>query len=102
MKDIGADALICFPFSNDSIGWVQSEFIFPFRDKLIEKISNATNLFLLKYEGEPTNADSWLLFLIQKMTLFLGMNSILNILLDSGPKSLKQKSIKNLKEKSKR
>jgi hypothetical protein len=54
-KDIGADAIICFPFSND-------EFIFPFRDKLSEKISKETNLYLLKYEGEPTEADSWLLF----------------------------------------
>ena len=61
-KDIGADALICFPFSNDAIGWVHSKFIFPFRDKLTEKISNATNLYLLKYEGEPTRADSRLLF----------------------------------------
>jgi len=54
-KDIGADALICFPFSND-------EFIFPFRDKVSEKISKETNLYFLKYEGEPTEADSWLLF----------------------------------------
>jgi hypothetical protein len=61
-KDIGADALICFPFSNDAFGWFQSKFIFPFRDKLTEKISNATNLYLLKYEGKPTNADSRLLF----------------------------------------
>lgn len=62
IKDIGADALICFPFSNDATGWVHSKFIFPFRDKLTEKISNETNLYLLNYEGEPTNADSWLLF----------------------------------------
>jgi len=61
-KDIGADALICFPFSNDAMGWVHSKFIFPFCDKLTEKISKTTNLYLLKYEGEPTNADSWLLF----------------------------------------
>ena len=61
-KDIGADALICFPFSNDAFGWFQSKFILPFRDKLTEKISNATNLYLLKHEGEPTKADSWLLF----------------------------------------
>ena len=54
-KDIGVDALICFPFSND-------KFIFPFRDKLTEKISNETNLYLLKNEGEPTRQDSWFLF----------------------------------------
>jgi hypothetical protein len=54
-KDIGADALICFPFSNDKL-------IFPFRDKLTEKISNATNLYLLKNEGEHTRQDSWFLF----------------------------------------
>jgi hypothetical protein len=54
-KDIGADALLCFPFSND-------KFIFPFRDKLTEKISNATNLYLLKNEGEHTRQDSWFLF----------------------------------------
>ena len=61
-KDIGADALICFPFSNDAFGWFQSKFILPFRDKLTEKISNAINLYLLKHEGEPTKADSRLLF----------------------------------------
>jgi len=54
-KDIGADAIICFLSSND-------KFIFSFRDKLIEKISKATNFYLLKNEGEPTRADSWFLF----------------------------------------
>jgi len=54
-KDIGADAIICFPFSND-------KFIFPFRNKLTEKISKETNLYLLKNEGEPTRDDSWFLF----------------------------------------
>ena len=61
-KDSGADALICFPFSKDAMGWGHSKFIFPFRDKLTEKISRATNLYLLKYEGVIRNADSWLLF----------------------------------------
>ena len=54
-KDIGADALICFPFSND-------KFIFLFRDKLKEKISNSTNLYLNQNEGEPTKVDSWFRF----------------------------------------
>jgi hypothetical protein len=61
-KDVGADALICFPFSNDAFGWFQSNFILPFRDKLTEKISSATNLYLLKHEGFPTKADSWFSF----------------------------------------
>ena len=65
-KDIGADALICFPFSNDSQGWAHSKLIFPFRDKLKERISKAANLYFLKYEGEPTNADSRLLFFNSK------------------------------------
>jgi len=50
-KDIGADALICFPFSND-------KFTFPFRDKLTEEISSTTNLYLDKNEGKPTKHDS--------------------------------------------
>jgi len=54
-KDIGADALICFPFSND-------KFIFLFRDKLTDNISNTTHLYLLKNEGEPTRQDSRFLF----------------------------------------
>ena len=54
-KDIGADAIICFPLSND-------KFIFPFRDKLTEKISNSTNLYLNQNEGEPTKVDSWFRF----------------------------------------
>ena len=83
-KDIGADAIICFPFLND-------KFIFPFRDKLTEKISKETNLYLLENEGEPTEVDSWFLFFNSE-----DINFILSILLDSGTISLEQKSIKNL------
>lgn len=61
-NDVGADALICFPFSDDTNGWGHSRLIFPFRDLLTEKISNESNLCLLKNEGNPTNADSWFLF----------------------------------------
>ena len=70
-KDWGADALICFPFSKDAMGWCHSKFIFPFRNKLIETILKATNLYLLKYEGEPTNADSRLLFFYSEDDLIL-------------------------------
>ena len=54
-KDNGADALICFIYS--SIG-----FIFPFRDKLTEKIHVGFDLFLHKNEGVPTEIDSWFRF----------------------------------------
>jgi hypothetical protein len=70
-KDKGADALICFPFSNDAMGWSHSRLIFPFRDNLTAKISKATNLYLLKYEGEPTNADSRFLFFNSKDEIIL-------------------------------
>jgi hypothetical protein len=54
-KDIGADGLICFPFSN-------VKFIFPFCDKLTEKICSTTNLYLNRCEGEPKKSDSWFRF----------------------------------------
>ena len=54
-KDIGADALICFTYSN-------IDFIYPFRDKVTEKIQARFNLYLHKSEGASTKIDSWFRF----------------------------------------
>ena len=54
-KDTGADALICFTNSN-------IDFIYPFRDKVTEKIQTRFNLYLHKSEGTPTEIDSWVRF----------------------------------------
>ena len=47
----GADALICFPVSQD-------KFIFPFRDKLTETILEKGNLQVHKAHGYPLPPDS--------------------------------------------
>jgi hypothetical protein len=47
----GADALVCFPFT-------QSEFIFPFRDKLTEALLKIGNLQVKRSEGYPLPPDS--------------------------------------------
>ena len=54
-KDDGSDALVCFPFSN-------CDLIFPFRDKLTEKILEEYNFYLHKSEGMPVKSDSWFRF----------------------------------------
>jgi len=54
-KDTGADALICFSYSNIDL-------IYPFRDKVIEKIQAGYNWYLHKSEGAPTEIDSWFRF----------------------------------------
>jgi hypothetical protein len=50
-NDTGADALICFTRSNIN-------FVYPFRDKVAERIQAGFNLYLHKSEGEPTKIDS--------------------------------------------
>ena len=50
-SEYGADALMCFPIS-------QSEFIFPFRDKLTETILEKGNLQVHKAQGYPFPPDS--------------------------------------------
>jgi len=54
-KDTGADVLVCFAESNVDL-------IYPFRDKVAEKIQARFNLYLHKSEGAPTEIDSWFRF----------------------------------------
>ena len=52
-KDKGSNAIICFTDE------VPSKSVFLFRDKLANKVSEVYDLFIIKFKGEPTPADSW-------------------------------------------
>ena len=52
-EDKGADAIICF---TDEVPYKS---VFLFRDKLADKVSEVHDLFIIKFEGEPTPVDSW-------------------------------------------
>ncbi|MDD5070873.1 MAG: hypothetical protein PHV17_09110 [Candidatus Omnitrophica bacterium] len=53
--DNGADAIVCFPFTEDKS-------VFALRDEIAKDILSNKNLYLSKSEGEPTILDSWFRF----------------------------------------